>query len=54
MLQILFNGFISGLVIALIDLAFKVASLPTRVFHIALAGMDTVEPFIVWSLWRAA
>lgn len=52
MLQILLNGFISGLVIALLGLAFTVASLPTRVFHIALAGIYTIAPFIVWSMWK--
>lgn len=52
MLQILVNGFISGLVIALLGMAFTLASLPTRVFHVALAGVYTVAPFIVWSLWK--
>jgi len=52
MLQILLNGFISGLVIALLGLAFTVASLPTRVFHVTLSGIYTAAPFIVWSLWK--
>jgi branched-chain amino acid transport system permease protein len=50
--QILLNGLISGLVIALLGLAFTTASLPTRVFHVALAGISTVVPFIVWSMWK--
>lgn len=53
MLQILVNGFISGLVIALLGLAFTVANLPTRVFHLALAGVYTAVPFITWTLWRS-
>ena len=53
MLQILLNGLISGLVIALLGLAFTVASLPTRVFHVALAGVYTAAPFIVWSAWKS-
>ena len=52
MFQILVNGFISGLVIALLGMAFTLASLPTRVFHVALAGVYTVAPFVVWSLWK--
>ena len=52
MQQILLNGLISGLVIALLGLAFSIASLPTRVFHIALAGIYTAVPFIVWSMWK--
>ena len=50
--QILLNGFLSGLVIALLGLAYTVASLPTRVFHMALAGVYTATPFIAWSLWK--
>lgn len=53
MLQILLNGLISGLVIALLGLAFTVASLPTRVFHVALSGIYTAAPFIVWSVWKS-
>ena len=52
MIQILLNGLISGLVIALLGLAFTVASLPTRVFHVALSGIYTAAPFIVWGMWR--
>lgn len=52
MLQILLNGLISGLVIALLGLAFTVASLPTRVFHVALSGVYTAVPFIMWSVWK--
>ena len=54
MLQILLNGFISGLVIALLGLAFTVASLPTRVFHVALAGVYTAVPFVALSLWNSS
>ncbi|MEI7912028.1 MAG: branched-chain amino acid ABC transporter permease [Verrucomicrobiota bacterium] len=52
MFQILVNGLISGLVIALLGMAFTMASLPTRVFHVALAGVYTAAPFIVWSFWK--
>lgn len=52
MIQILLNGLISGLVIALLGLAFTVASLPTRVFHVALSGIYTAAPFVVWSMWK--
>lgn len=54
MFQILVNGFISGLVIALLGMTFTLASLPTRVFHVALAGVYTVAPFIAWSLWKTS
>lgn len=52
MLQILLNGLISGLVIALVGLAFTIVALPTRVFHVALSGIYTSTPFIVWSAWQ--
>ena len=54
MQQILLNGLISGLAIALLGFAFTLASLPTRVFHLALAGIYTGGPFIVWWMWRTS
>lgn len=48
-MQILVNGFINGLTIGLIALAFNVVYLPARVFYVALAGIYTVTPFLVWT-----
>jgi branched-chain amino acid transport system permease protein len=48
-MQILLNGFISGLAIGLVSLAFTAVYLPTRVFHIALGGIYTVAPFVTWA-----
>ena len=53
-MQILINGLISGATIALLALAFATVYLPTRVFHIALAGVYVVAPFLVWCLDRMA
>ncbi len=52
MLQILLNGLISGLVMALLGLSFTLTSLPTRVFHVALSGVYTLAPFVVWSVGK--
>ena len=52
-MQVLINGLISGATIALLALAFAVVYLPTRVFHIALAGIYSVAPFIALSLATA-
>lgn len=49
-MQVLVNGLISGATIALLALAFAVVYLPTRVFHIALAGVYTLAPFLAFSL----
>lgn len=51
-MQILVNGVINGLAIALVALAFACAYLPTRVFHIALAGVYVVAPFAAWQAVR--
>lgn len=59
-MQVLVNGLILGLTIGLLSLAFTVAYLPTRVFHVALGGVYACTPFIAWSLlsrgypWRVA
>lgn len=45
-MQILLNGFISGLSIALLAVAFQIVYLPTRVFFIGLAGLYTLAPYI--------
>src|SRR5437867_547520 len=53
-MQILCNGFISGLTIGLLALAFNAVYLPTRVFHLALGGVYAVVPFIAWQvlIWK--
>lgn len=45
--QILINGLVSGLAIALLAMAFQVVYLPTRVFFIALAGVYSLVPYVV-------
>lgn len=47
-MQIVLNGLINGLVIALLALSFTVVYLPTRVFFLALAGVYAAVPFIAW------
>ena len=49
-MQVFVNGVISGATIALLALAFAVVYLPTRVFHIALAGIYSLAPFLALSL----
>lgn len=48
--QILANGIISGLVLAVLALGFTTIYLPTRIFAIALAGVYTLAPYVAWSL----
>lgn len=45
-MQILLNGLISGLSIALLSVAFQVVYLPTRVFFAGLAGVYALVPYI--------
>lgn len=52
-MQMLVNGLISGATIALLALAFAVVYLPTRVFHIALAGIYSLVPFVALTLGNA-
>lgn len=47
-MQILINGSISGATIAMLALAFATVYLPTRVFHVALAGVFALAPYLVW------
>ena len=49
-MQILLNGVVSGIGLAALALAFTLVYLPCRVFHIALAGVFAVAPFILLSL----
>jgi len=45
-MQIIINGFISGLTISTLALAFAVVYVPTRVFHVAIGGIYAAIPFI--------
>ncbi|WP_089724051.1 branched-chain amino acid ABC transporter permease [Candidatus Thiosymbion oneisti] len=45
-MQILLNGLISGLSIALLAVAFQIVYLPTRIFFIGLAGLYAVAPYV--------
>lgn len=49
-MQILINGLITGLTIATLGLAFTIVNLPTKVFYIALGGLYTLAPFIMWTV----
>jgi branched-chain amino acid transport system permease protein len=48
--QIVANGLIQGLLIAVLALGFMSVYLPTRVFFIGLAGVYTASPFLVWQI----
>ncbi len=52
-MQILVNGVISGLALALLALSFATVYLPTRVFFIAAAGIYTIVPYLCLALLRA-
>ncbi len=52
-MQIICNGLISGLAIALLAIGFQTVYLPTRVFFIGLAGIYAVAPFIVYSVLQS-
>jgi branched-chain amino acid transport system permease protein len=45
-IQVLANGIISGLTLAVLALAFSLVYLPCRVFHIALGGVYSLTPYI--------
>jgi branched-chain amino acid transport system permease protein len=47
-MQLIVDGIISGAAISLLALAFMVTYLPTRIFHVALGGIYTIVPCIVW------
>jgi branched-chain amino acid transport system permease protein len=49
-MQIFLNGFISGLGIALLAVAFQSVYLPTRIFFIGLAGIYSFTPFIAHTI----
>lgn len=52
MLQVIANGAVSGLVLALLALGFQFVFLPTRTFHIAAAGVYTLAPYVAMSTLR--
>ena len=52
-MQVLFDGIVSGLVIALLSLSFTLVYLPTRVFFLALAGIYAFVPYAAWALFQA-
>lgn len=48
--QVLLNGVVNGLMISVLAVAFAIAYLPTKTFHLALGGIHAFIPFIVWQL----
>jgi branched-chain amino acid transport system permease protein len=48
-MQILLNGLVSGLTIAVLALGFSVVFLPTRIFHIALGAIYAATPYVTWA-----
>lgn len=52
-MQILANGFIQGLLIAVLALGFMSVYLPTRVFFVGLAGVYILSPFLAWQIRSA-
>jgi branched-chain amino acid transport system permease protein len=50
--QIIINGLINGLTLAVLALGFTVVYLPTRVFYVALGGLYSLAPFVVWACLR--
>ncbi|MEW8052324.1 MAG: branched-chain amino acid ABC transporter permease [Candidatus Thiodiazotropha sp.] len=49
-LQIVVNGVISGMVLAVLALGFSIVYLPCRIFHIALGGIYAVTPFVAMTI----
>lgn len=57
-MQILLNGFIHGLLIAVLAVGFHAVFLPRRIFYIALAGIYAAAPYLLlqsacfrWPTW---
>lgn len=48
-MQVLLNGLISGLAIAVLALAFATVYIPSRVFHVAQGAIYTAVPFVAWT-----
>jgi branched-chain amino acid transport system permease protein len=49
-MQVIVNGAINGLVIAVLGLAFQLVYLPTKVFHVALGAIFAAAPFFALAL----
>jgi branched-chain amino acid transport system permease protein len=49
-MQVIANGLISGMAIALMATAFQVVYLPTRVFFVGLAGIYSATPYIAYAV----
>jgi branched-chain amino acid transport system permease protein len=49
-MQIILNGLINGLAIALLALGFQIVYLPTRVFFIGLAGLYALSPYLYMAM----
>lgn len=49
-LQVILNGLVSGLVLAVLALGFSLVYLPCRVFHIALGGVYALVPYVTLAL----
>lgn len=49
-MQILINGLITGLTLAVLALGFTVIYLPLRVFYLALGAIYTVVQFVAWAM----
>ncbi len=52
-MQILINGLITGLTLAVLALGFTVVYLPLRVFYLALGAIYTLVPFVAWAMIQA-
>lgn len=52
-MQILINGLITGLTLAVLALGFTVVYLPLRVFDLALGAIYTLVPFVAWAMIQA-
>lgn len=52
LIPIVANGLVSGLLVALMALAFAIVYVPTRVFHVALGATYVGAPLVAWALVR--
>jgi branched-subunit amino acid ABC-type transport system permease component len=52
-MQILVNGLISGLILAVLALGFTAVYLPLKIFYLALGAVYTIVPFLVWGMMQA-
>ena len=53
-MQILFNGLINGLAIALLAVAFQLVYLPTRIFFIGIAALYSITPYLYLAVIQQA